>query len=332
MHVFVNFAAIFYFIVFPVLLLVGVGFLVQRRLGMDMPTLVRLNFYFVIPGLVYYAVVSSTLRWRDAGLVVGFSVVVVLVMIGLALVLARWRGVPADERNCLAMTSMMYNSGNYGLPLQELAFRPLGLGPEAVLLQTFVLLTQNITGFTLGVFMAASGKRKVSIGDTLREIRRFPPIYALAAGFLTVGLRSLLGDHAADLEPVLTPFRDVLVYVKQAFIAVALFTLGAQLARLKRVAGRSPVGWAVLLRLFGGPAVALSLVYLFGLQGLVAQLLFISAATPTAVNCLLLCIEFDNHPDLAARIVLYTTLLSPITVTLVIFLARSGWIPAVVVP
>ena len=332
MHVLADLVSIFYFIVFPVLLLAGIGYLVQRRLGVDMPTLVRLNFFFVVPGMVYYAVVASTVRWRDAGLIVGFSVLVVLLMIGLALLLARWRGVPPDQRNCLAMSCMMYNSGNYGLPLQELAFRPVGLGPEAVLLQTFVLLTQNIMGFTLGVFMAASGKKSVSLRSTLTEIRRFPPIYALAAGFLTVGLRDLLGDRAQSLEPVLTPFYDVLVYVKQAFIAVALFTLGAQLALLKKESGHGSTAWAVLLRLLGGPAVALLLVYLFGLQGFVAQLLFISAATPTAVNCLLLCMEFDNHPDLAARIVLYTTLLSPLTITAVIFLARSGWIPAIMLP
>jgi predicted permease len=259
-------------------------------------------------------------------------VVVVLAMVGLALLLARWRGVPRDERNCLAMTSMMYNSGNYGLPLQDLAFRPFGLGPEAILLQTFVLLTQNVTGFTLGVFLAASGRERVSLGATLRQIRRFPPIYALAAGAATVILRELLGEHADVLWPWLAPFRDALGYAKQAFIAVALFTLGAQLGLLKKEAARTRIGWAVVLRLVGGPAVALLLVQVLGLEGFVAQLLFIGAATPTAVNCLLLCMEFDNHPDLAARMVLYTTLLSPVTITLVIFLARSGWMPALVIP
>lgn len=332
MHFLFDLISIFYFIVFPILLLAGIGFLVQRLKGMDMPTLVRMNFYFIVPAIVYYAVVSSSVRLRDAGLILGVSMLVVLTMLGLGQLIARWRGVPRDERNCMGMTCMMYNAGNYGLPLQDLAFRPLGLGAEAVLLQTFVILVQNLSGFTLGVFLAASGKKRVSIGDTFREIRRFPPIYALAAGCLTVGLRSLLGEHAAVLGTVLTPFYDVLVYVKDAFIGVALFTLGAQLALLKKESGQTRVGWAVLLRLLGGPMVALVFISIFGLEGFVAQLLFISASTPTAVNCLLLCMEFDNHPDLAARVVLYATLLSPVTVTAVIYLARSGWIPALVVP
>ena len=42
---------------------------------------------------------------------------------------------------------------------------------------------------------------------------------------------------------------------------------------------------------------------------------------------MLLCLEFDNHPDFAARAVLYSTLLSPVTVTLVVFLAQSKLLP-----
>jgi len=57
---------------------------------------------------------------------------------------------------------------------------------------------------------------------------------------------------------------------------------------------------------------------------MVAQVLLISTSTPTAVNCMLICMEFDNHPDFVARTVFYSTLLSPFTVTLAILLAHSG--------
>jgi hypothetical protein len=42
---------------------------------------------------------------------------------------------------------------------------------------------------------------------------------------------------------------------------------------------------------------------------------------------MLLCLEFDNHPEFAARAVFTSTMASPITVTLVIFVAQSGWLP-----
>jgi hypothetical protein len=123
---------------------------------------------------------------------------------------------------------------------------------------------------------------------------------------------------------MLSPFWEVIVSIKDAFIPLALLTLGAQLGLVVKDRQKYPVTWSVALRLLLSPAVALGLIYLLGLHGFLAQVLLISASAPTAVNCMLLCLEFDNHPDYAARAVFYSTLLSPITVTLTIFLAQGN--------
>ena len=53
-----------------------------------------------------------------------------------------------------------------------------------------------------------------------------------------------------------------------------------------------------------------------------AELLIITAAVPTAVNTLLLTIETGGDTELAADCVFRTTLLSPLTVTITIAIAR----------
>ena len=61
------------------------------------------------------------------------------------------------------------------------------------------------------------------------------------------------------------------MYIKDAFIAVALGTLGAQLAALAR--GKKlgyPIALSVVLRLLVGPAVGLAIIWIFGLRGLLA--------------------------------------------------------------
>jgi hypothetical protein len=189
------------------------------------------------------------------------------------------------------------------------------------------MITQNLFTFTVGILIAAGGKKGAHWKQNLLHIVKFPPIYALLAAFVTHQIRAALGDHAGDVAHWLTPFYDYVVYVKDAFIAVALLTLGAQLALVGRLAKPYPVGWSVGLRLLAGPAIGLGLIYAFGLTGFLAQMLLISTASPTAVNCMLLCMEFDNHPDYAARAVFYSTLISPITVTLVIYLAQGGIFP-----
>ncbi len=317
-----------WFIVVPVMLLVGLGFAVQKRFGLDMPTLVRMNFYVTVPGMVYFAVVDSSLSGPDVLRVVGFTLGAMAVWALLTYVVARLRGVPVNLRRAMMMTSLFYNSGNVGLPVQELAFRNTAFGSSAAMgLQVVVLVTQNITSFTLGIVLA-TGKFGGRWRENFTHIIKFPPLYALAAALLTVALRRMLGAQADDLTYYVQPFWDTVRYAKDGFIVIALVTLGAQLALVDRGDGQGPVATSVALRLLAGPVVGFILLTALGWTGPIAQVLLISTSMPTAVNCLLLCMEFDNHPAYVARTVFYSTLLSPITVTLTILLAQGGSLAA----
>jgi malate permease and related proteins len=321
-----QFGGIFYLIVLPMLLLSGLGFALQRAFQLDLRTLTRLNFFFVIPAMIYFAVVSASISAAEVGQMVLFCVVMVLLLAAVALIAARLRRVPPDLRNAMVLTAISYNSGNYGLPLQELAFKEAGQADRGMSLQSFVMLTQNLMNFTLGVLLAASGRKDRHWRQNLLHLAKFPPLYALAAALLTVQIRRWLGGDGqpAGVARAFAPFWQVILYVKSAFVAVALFTLGAQLAAVRRTANDFPVKLSVFLRLLLGPAIGLGLVLLFGARGLLGQVMLISTSTPTAVNAMLLCMEFDNHPNYVARCVFYSTLLSPVTVTLVVFLAQSG--------
>ncbi len=317
--------AIAYFILLPILLMMGIGWVIQRVVGLDMPTLTRLNFYVVVPGMIYFVLVTSELEAADVGIVVGFSLMAMAAWSLANLAVAAARRVSHEQRRAMLMTSIFYNAGNYGLPLQELAFRSAGLSAQAMGLQVFVMVVQNFTNFTLGILLAAGQVRDGQWKRNLLTIFRFPAIYALTAALATIGLRNALGQRAHSLAHALTPFWDTILYVKDGFIVLALVTLGAQLANVRRGhAHRYPVTTTVILRLLVGPAIGLALIWLLGIEGLTAQVLLISTATPTSVNCLLLCLQFNNHPDFVARSVFYSTILSPITITLVILLARSG--------
>jgi predicted permease len=111
-----------------------------------------------------------------------------------------------------------------------------------------------------------------------------------------------------------------------AFISIALITLGAQLAQLdiktilNKVILTSTVG-----RLILSPALALSLILLMNIEGIVAQSLFIASAFPTSRNSSTLALEYDVEPNLAAQIVLFSTIVSCITVTIVIFISKVLW-------
>ncbi len=326
-------AGIFYFIVMPVLLLAGTGFVLQRKLGLDMLTLKRLNFYFVMPAIIYFSMVNSQVAWGQAATVIAFTLALLAVMAALTLSIAALRGIPSNQRRTMLLTTILHNSGNFGLPLQKFAFRGKSvdgrdLSDAAASLQAYVMITQNLFTFTIGILIAAGGKKDRHWKDNLLHIVKFPPIYALVAAFLTHQIRNWMGpETSSQVARGLSPIYDYLVYVKNAFIAVALLTLGAQLALVGKLARKYPVTWSVGLRLLAGPAIGVGLIYAFGLSGFVAQMLLISTSSPTAVNCMLLSMEFENHADYAARSVFYSTLLCPLTVTLVIYLAQGQILP-----
>lgn len=386
MSVLIDLGQVAYTILLPLLLVMGVGYAVQRGLGLDGPTLTRLNFYVVVPAMVYFSLVSSEVDPRHVGVMVGFTLLAMGVWGGIALATGAVLGVGRDRLPALVMSVIFYNSGNYGLPLQELAYRDIGrdgsttptggsesLSSAAAALQVFAMIVQNVTSFTFGVVLAAAGgaggggSRDAAWRSGLRRdllhVVKFPPIYALTAAALTLLVGRWLGEAAPEVAAALRPFWDTVVFMKGGFIVVALATLGAKLATVSwrstsepgRVGpipptpdtparheparfGASPatrlVAAAVLLRLVVAPATAVLMLWGLnamlrwaggdGLDPLVAGVLLISTAVPTSVNCLLLCMEFDNHPDDIARAVFISTVLSPVTVTLTILLARSG--------
>src|SRR5699024_11156918 len=111
-------------------------------------------------------------------------------------------------------------------------------------------------------------------------------------------------------------------YIADAMIALALMTLGAQVAQLKFTAGLSTLYFSVIIRLVIGPLIALGIILLFQIDSLIGQALFIASAMPTSVNSAVIAQEYDNYPDLAAQAVLFSTIFSSITVSIVIFTSK----------
>jgi malate permease and related proteins len=183
--------------------------------------------------------------------------------------------------------------------------------PLAFSIQIIVVLLQTVMIFTVGVITVNAGKQ--SLRELVLTVGKIPVIYAI---LLSLILRSL---HINLPEPVMIPLN----YVSDGYIAIALTTLGIQLANITwRLHQMKNVFVVNSFRLLLSPLVAFLLVLIFGLEGTVAQVLIISAATPTAVNAAMVAIEYDNSPETTSQIVLTSTLLSVVTLPLVILFAR----------
>ncbi len=101
-------------------------------------------------------------------------------------------------------------------------------------------------------------------------------------------------------------------------VPTMLVVLGVQLAGMDKFRFTVDVVTASAVRLIGGPLLAIILVIPFGLTGIERGAGIFQAAMPAAVLTSIIALEYDLLPDFVTTTVLFSTLTSVITLTLVL--------------
>ncbi|GAE91882.1 membrane protein [Gracilibacillus boraciitolerans JCM 21714] len=303
----VEFLVIFKDIILPIFILMAIGYFLYKRFTLDLATLAKLNIYFLVPGFIFVKLYEATFGLKLFLYVLTFFLLLVFLLYILALITAYIMKIRGGKKTTFANSVMFFNSGNYGVPVNDLVFRG---DPFAMSIQVIVLTLQNIFLFSYGIFSlraAKEGRWKAALGYF-----KMPVLYAMLSGVL------LNAWNVPIPEPIWIPAN----YIADAMIAIALMTLGAQVAKMKFKKGLYTVYASVVLRLIGGPILALCIIVIFQLEDIMAQALFIASAMPTSVNSAVIAEEYKSHPDLAAQTVLFSTVASMLTVTIVVYIAK----------
>ncbi|MGY4707892.1 AEC family transporter [Candidatus Bipolaricaulota sp. J31] len=284
----------------PIFLIVGVGYAAGRLLRLDPKPLSKLAFWVFSPGLIFESLRTASLSWNEIGVVAAFVSVHYLGMYLLSLPVGRLLfGADRDPRAVTSLVLTFGNCGNLGLPLLLFALGERGMEIGAVFLAANTVLLA-----TLGVAIA-SGEARPS--RAIGAVLRVPWLYAVAA--------ALIAREFPELPLWLVRFTTAL---KQGAIPVFLILLGLQLARVpvRRIAAGA-TGLAVA-RLVLASSLAWGISLLVGLKGTLRDALILEGSVPSAVNSLILALEFDRRPDLAAAALFLSTLLSAGTLWLVL--------------
>ena len=298
----------------PIILVIGVGWLFDRRFNLDLESLVKLNIYLFVPTFIFVRVTESEIASALGLRIVAFTACMIACMAVTSLVIARLKGYAPNHQKTLLLTSMFYNCGNFGIPLTSLAFPETG---PAV--QVFVVMTMNLATFTLGLSLASSCAQpeqrmiRLNLGPVLKQ----PSVYAILMALL-------LKSGNVPVKEVVFLWKPATL-IADALLGVALITLGVQLAKTKQTSFRGPLTWALGIRLIGGPVCALLLIMLFRFETEIAAVLLIGTAAPTAVNTALLAHEFKADSHTAAAAVLWSTLLSFLPVAALLLWIRLAW-------
>jgi hypothetical protein len=304
-----------YTVIGPIVVLVGAGYLVGRRVPASAEVLAKIMLYLLVPVFVFQNILASSLGGHECGLIVIFSALALVVFLAMSWGASRLRRQDPALRGSFINSAILYNSANFAIPVMALAYS--SFDPDtmayAVAIQAIVAACQGFAAYTVGALIAAGGSGPVR--HTMAKALRLPLIYALVAAMLLLRL----GVNARTLESVTVLWKPVML-ICGAYVPVALMALGAQMACVRLL--RAPVDLilSLVLRLAAGPLVGLALVKMMGLEGLLAQVLIIGISGPSAVASVVLAIEFKNRrADFASSAIFLSTLGAGVTVPAVIF-------------
>jgi len=300
-----NFFYIFLNILLPIFIQIIIGYFIQSNFKLSINTLSKVQMYVFIPALMFYNIYSSKIGGDTVLNIVLFTTGLFIIMSFLSLFIAKLFKMSKIQEKAFINSTTLINQGNFGIPIIGLLFAG-ELSGQAMSLHMTMLMTTSLLLGTVGLYNTSSGTYTGK--EALINVLRLPIIYAIGLGFL-------FRTSKIDLP---MPIDSTLNILGQGVIPVALFTLGAQLSETKMNLKNYSVYLSNFLRLIISPLFALLLLKLFNIEDLTSKILIIGAACPTAVNSVLMAIEFDGDVDYASQTVFISTLLSAVTVTIVI--------------
>ncbi|MRR79223.1 AEC family transporter [Bacillus anthracis] len=293
-------------VILPILILMLIGAILQRKFQFNLKQLSTLITYCLMPAAVFVNIydirIEIDLLLQIIYYLMLYSLSLIIVSHFISKILKLENGESAALKNSISLM----NSGNYGLPVSQLIFSQNRVG---VSIQIFIVIFQNLLTYSYGIYNLLSATK--TIGGIIQSFLRLPVFHALVLGILFQFFTIQLPNS------ILLPLNQL----ANGFVAIALILLGAQLSNIKLNFFHRVITWALIGRLLMGPLVAFAMIYLLNIDGIVAQSLFIASSFPTSRNTSTIAMEYQIEPELHAQIVLFSTLFSIITVTVVIYLS-----------
>jgi predicted permease len=278
-------------VVLPTFIAVLIGYIIGRFVKIEISGVIDIVFYIGLPALAFTSILNQEIVLVEAAKIWASAI---LVSVGCGLLGWVLFKTLRAKHSGLYLPISLPNTVNIPFPIISLAYGPAGLFAA-----TLYYIPNVIMIYSIGVFVAA-GK---SFRENLKTMLKVPTIYtailALVLNLCHIGVPSLI------MKP--------LDFIGGMVVPAVVLTLGYSLAQV-RLSSITTTLWASLIRLGGGLAIGLLMVYLFNITGIFRSVVILMSAMPAAVNTYTIAAKYRNEPELVASVVLVTTIASLVTI------------------
>jgi len=285
-------------IMFPLVVIVGIGIVVGVRQNPQLDTINNINLNVFIPALVFASLIQQQFEFKEFALLGLSGFILVLATAVIAIPLAK---LFSTAYRTLAPPLMFHNAGNIGLPLMSLA-----LGPEGLAAALILFLVGNITHFGLGSYMLDHDAK------WLRSITS-PAILAAVAAIVLQAQGIVIADF------VILPI-DMLGSIA---VPLMLFSLGVQLSHANYDYWKLGILVGVATPIIG-VSLALLISSIVTLEKIQFAALILFGALPPAVMNFLFAKRYQQEPTKVSAIVLMGNVLGIVSLPLALWFILPG--------
>ncbi|MGH1371599.1 MAG: AEC family transporter [Cellvibrionaceae bacterium] len=281
----------------------SVGLINDRWVGLFS----NLVFYVSLPMLMFFSVVRKPLgEVFELGLTL-ICVAVTLIVYGLSVAWARQASLAPEDATVFQQGALRGNLGIIGISLCLNAY-----GNDVLVTVSILMALLTIVYNLLSVFVFVDGLNEGRLSKTvlLRSLGKNPLIVAILLGFP-------LAIIGIEVPGGVLDFSDRFVALT---LPLALISIGASLSFRSVKADFQPLAKVAVLKLLVAPLLGGMACLFLGYRGESLGVVFLLLASPAATASFIMAKAYGANHVLAANVVVFTTLLSLLTISGGVFL------------
>jgi malonate transporter len=300
-------------VTFPFFALVLAGYIAARRRMLPLEAIGALNtfvLYFALPCMLYRFGANTPIAQLLDPAAVSIYLVCALLMVGATVKFSMNARIRWNDASFGALVAAFPNTGFMGVPLLVALLGARAAGPAILTIIVDLVITSSLCIALSRLDSADEHGAAEAARKALRGVAVNPMPWAIVLG----GLSSAAGFQLVQ------PVRDTVGMLADAASPVALFTIGAVLARSQYIAAREEHGPmpaadfvpVALAKLVAHPLLVLAIgtaarTVGVPLDAFTLKVMVLVAALPSASNVSMLAERFGADTGRIARIILLTT-------------------------
>lgn len=285
----------------PFFLYLTVGYLAKRLLHIRAESFLDLNklaFYTLLSSNLFLNIYGKNVEGVNFGSTLFFAVLAVVAVLSVFWPMYRIRKIANTDRSVLIQGIMRTNFILFGIPLTERIIGHPTSGLAGILTAVIIPTFNVLAVFILTIY----SDRQPGFRSVVRSLVSNPLLIAAFSAILLNVFHADIGSFA----------QDILKSLSSAAIPIALIALGGRFTFTKYGSSFLVIEF-LFYRLILIPAVVTSVAIFLGFHGEELALILVLFASPPSVTSYTMAQQMGANEHLAAKILVYGTILSSIS-------------------